>query len=463
MTKPTITIAGAGLAGALLAGLLAEKGYTVSLFEKRPNPELVPDPGGRSINLALSARGWRALGLLGLEAEVRRVAVPMYGRMVHGQDLSLTFQPYGHEGQAIYSVSRADLNRLLVRRLAAFPNVKVHFGHHCQEVRLPQKKALFRQPDGSVTEHDYELLVGADGAFSKVRLAMQQTDRFNFRQHFIEHGYKELHIPPSPAGDFRLRPDALHIWPRHQFMLIALPNPDRSFTATLFLDFDSAPEAGAPPSFARLTNPSSIHHFFEEYFPDTLRHFGALEQEFMAAPTASLVTTRSTPWHYGHHTFLIGDSAHALVPFYGQGMNCSFEDCRVLIELLEENKHHWTPTLEQFQALRIPDTNAIADLAMQNFVEMRHLVADELFLLRKKIEARLHQLYPTLWIPLYSMVTFSHIRYSQALQLGKIQDQVMREVMASKGILKHWEQMDLGELPPVRRYLAEREREALTV
>ena len=354
--------------------------------------------GGRSINLALSNRGIRALREVGLEGILDDKVIPMHGRMIHDNDGELTFQPYGKEGQYINSISRGGLNSTLMDAVEELGGTIV-FGARCLGVNL-EKTELTLELDGKTYVKSFDLIVGADGAFSAIRSAMQVTDRFTYSQEYLDHGYKELTIPPGENGSFLIEKNALHIWPRDSFMLIALPNPDGNFTCTLFLPFEG------PQSFASLDSDAAVRSFFEREFPDALKLMPTLPDDFKNNPTCSLVTIRCFPW-VRNKTFVIGDAAHALVPFYGQGMNAGFEDCRVLNDLLNKFNDDWSAVLPAFQQLRKPDADAIAQLAIDNFIEMRDLVADEDFLLRKKIEAKLHELYPDKWIPQYSMVTFS--------------------------------------------------------
>ena len=415
---------GAGLAGSLLSSLLARQGYQVSVYEKRDDPRKAAATEGRSINLALSLRGWEALSRAGIDKQIQQQAIPMKGRMVHSPEGTTQLQPYGKEGQAIYSVSRAELNKLLINQ-SEETGVNFYFQHVCREVDMDNNSLHFQTSAGK-KEVQADLLIGADGAFSVLRSALQKTARFNYSQHFIEHGYKELTIPPTAGGDFAMEPHALHIWPRGGFMLIALPNPDKSFTCTLFLSYEG------DKSFAGLSNEAQVLQFFQKNFPDTIPLMPELTTEFFRNPLSDLVTVRAYPWTYNGRQVLIGDAAHAIVPFYGQGMNAAFEDCRILSEMLEEGKD-FTEVVHRFQQQRKPDADAIADLALQNFVEMRDLVADDRFVERKKIEAELHRRFPEKWVPLYSMVTFSHRRYSEALSIGQQQDRIMEKVMDEYG------------------------------
>lgn len=417
-----MTILGAGLSGALLSTLLAQRNYAVQLYEKRADPRKFGLEEGRSINLALSHRGWQALGRAGLKDRVQEQAIAMRGRMMHNEAGELSFQPYGTEEQAIYSVSRLGLNQLLVDE-AERAGAELYFQHRCEEIYLKRGAALIQNLESQenlVTEPD--LLIGADGAYSTLRTAMQKTPRYNYSQSYIEHGYKELSIP-AKNGDFALEPHALHIWPRGGYMLIALPNADGSFTCTLFLAYEGQ------ESFAALNNPDGVIRFFEQRFPDALAVMPQLAEEFFTNPTSDLVTIKCYPWSRYGKNVLIGDAAHAIVPFYGQGMNAGFEDCRIFMNLLEEHGDNYADMITHFQELRKPDADAVAELALQNFIEMRDLVADREFLERKKIESELHHRFPDRWVPQYTMVTFTDTRYSDALQIGQQQNRIMRRVM----------------------------------
>ena len=433
-----IGIIGAGLVGSLLSIYLSKRGYQVSVFERREDLRTENTDQGRSINLALSTRGIRALEQVGLAEAVKNFAIPMHGRMMHDKEGKLSFLPYGKKEQYINSISRRGLNQMLMDH-AEKCSVKFFFAHRCAGVDLEKTTATF-YVGKAVSKRNFDVLIGADGVFSTVRSAMQITDRYNYSQQYLEHGYKELEIPAGKDGGFVLEPNALHIWPRESYMMIALPNPDKTFTCTLFFPFQGS------PSFETLSDPKSILNFFQDVFPDALLHMPALVDDFMRNPTSSLVTIRCFPW-VRNKTFLIGDAAHGIVPFYGQGMNAGFEDCRILNDLLDLNQDDWTGALAQFQSSRKEDADAIAHLAFENFVEMRDLVADPQFLLRKKIEAKLHELYPQKWIPLYSMVTFNdHIRYSTAYRTGKKQQQIMEDVMKTPGIVQLWQTLNFKEI-----------------
>ena len=435
-----VTIVGAGLVGSLLSIYMAKRGYKVNMYERRDDMRKVIMSAGKSINLALSDRGWRGLQGVGIADEIKKIAIPMYGRFIHNKDRSTAFQPYGKNDQAIYSVSRAEINMRLMDLAEKQENVKIHFGKKCTHVDLNNLNATFE--DNMTKEISYEnpdLLFGSDGAFSAARLSVQlSTDRFEYKQHYIDCGYKELIIPPGAGGKFLLEKNALHIWPRGSFMMIALPNLDGDFTCTLFLPMNG------DRSFDKLKTRDDVKKFFDEEFPDAVPLMPTLLDDFFINPVSSLVTVKCYPWTFNNKTALIGDAAHAIVPFFGQGMNCGFEDCVVLNELIDKYKEDWSRIMPEYQQIRKPDGEAIADLAIANFVEMRDKTADPKFLLQKKIEARFSEKYPEKWIPLYSMVTYSpHIRYSDALKEGERQQSIMDKVMSLPDIDKKWDSEEI--------------------
>lgn len=431
-----VTIVGAGLVGSLLSIYLAKKGYNIQVYERRPDMRKTRMSAGRSINLALSDRGWRGLEAVGIAGDIHKISIPMYGRQIHHKDGSTVFQPYGKDKQAIYSVSRADINMKLMDLAEEQAQVKIHFDKRCVNIDRTTLKAAFEDnTSGEITETASDLLFGADGAFAASRLNMQlQSDRFEYNQHYINCGYKELIIPPGENGTFKMEREALHIWPRGTFMMIALPNPDGNFTCTLFLPFEGE------KSFENLKTDEQVQRFFEEEFPDAVPLMPTLLSDFKTNPVSSLVTVKCFPWTFDEKIALIGDAAHAIVPFYGQGMNCGFEDCVVLNELIEKHNENWPVIMSEYQTLRKPDADAIADLAIANFIEMRDKTADQKFLLQKKIEAKFYEQHPDKWIPLYSMVTFSpDIRYSKALLWGNKQQAIMDTIMNLPDIDSNWQ------------------------
>ncbi|MBL7931948.1 MAG: FAD-dependent monooxygenase [Bacteroidia bacterium] len=435
-----VTLVGAGLVGSLLSIYLSKKGYKVTVFERRPDMRKTNIAAGRSINLALSDRGWRGLDGVGISDEIRKIGIPMYGRFIHHKDGSSAYQPYGRDDQAIYSVSRADINMKLMDLAEQKAGVKIHFDKRCSQIDRNNLECSFEDNHTKeITKIKSDLVFGADGAFAASRLNMQlQSDRFEYNQHYIECGYKELIIPPGENGSFKMEKNALHIWPRGSFMMIALPNPDGNFTCTLFLPFEGE------KSFEKIKTTEQIEAFFKEEFPDAVPLMPTLVEDFKHNPVSSLVTVKCFPWTFDDKIALIGDAAHAIVPFYGQGMNCGFEDCVVLNDLIEKHKENWSEIMKEYQALRKPDADAIADLAVANFIEMRDKTADPKFLLQKKIEAKFSQKYPDKWIPLYSMVTYSpHIRYSTALKEGSKQQLIMDRIMARPNIEKEWESPEI--------------------
>jgi kynurenine 3-monooxygenase len=440
MKKNEVTILGAGLIGSLMAIYLKRLGLDVAIYDKRPDKRKNPYPeDGRSINMALSHRGWKSLEQVGLRDKVEHLAIPMYGRKIHDEHGATTFIPYGKEGKAIYSISRGKFNELLAAE-AERSGAKIHFEHKCTSVDLRTQEVRFETPEGEKIS-SAPVLIGADGAYSSLRMSMQKQVRFNYKQEYISHGYKELTIPATAAGEFAMDPNALHIWPRGQFMLIALPNPDKSFTCTLFLPFE-----GSLVSFDKIQDAKDLEIVFTNYFDDAYALMPDLKTEFFKNPTSALINVECFPW-VQNQSLLLGDASHAMVPFYGQGMNCGFEDCAILNELIQKlGTNSWDLVFEKFQKKRKPDTDAICQLAMENFVEMRDSVADPKFLLRKKIEAKLYERYPKEWIPLYSMVTFTDMSYAEAYAQGKIQDKVMNKVMADPRITENWDKLDLEEI-----------------
>lgn len=432
----SVNIIGAGLVGSLLSIYLAKRGYKIDLFERRPDMRTANISAGKSINLALSDRGWKGLEGVGIADEIKKIAIPMYARAIHHKDGSTVHQPYGKDNQAIYSVSRAEINMRLMDLAEQQENVKIHFNERCTTIDRTNLETHFENAETKKTSTSKsDLLFGSDGAFAASRLNLQlSSDRFEYNQHYISAGYKELIIPPGPNGEFLLEKNALHIWPRGSFMMIALPNMDGNFTCTLFFPFEGE------KSFAAIKTREQVQKFFEEEFPDAVPLMPTLVDDYMNNPVSSLVTVKCFPWTFDNKIGLIGDAAHAIVPFFGQGMNCGFEDCVVLNDLITKHKEDWTKIFPEYEQLRKPDGDAIADLAIANFVEMRDKTADPKFLLQKKIEANFSSKHPDKWIPLYSMVTYSpHIRYSTALKEGQKQEVIMQKIMAMPEIDKKWD------------------------
>ena len=442
--RKNVVIVGAGLVGSVLACFLTKRGYQVQVFERRGDMRKAGYVGGRSINLALSNRGWATLEKIGLRNAIEKIAIPMKGRVVHGLDSSTTFIPYGKDGQAIYSVSRAELNLALINEAEKLEGVKFYFEEKCETIDFQTNSITF---ENTVTKNlstlNADLIVGGDGAFSEVRYQMQKvTPNFNFSQTFETYGYKELHIPAAMGGKFAIEENALHIWPRKSFMMIALPNMDGTFTCTLF-----APYKGEN-SFETVKNEADVLNYFQKNFPSAVSLMPSLKEDFLNNPTSSLVTTRCYPWVH-ENTFLIGDAAHALVPFYGQGMNCGFEDVRILDELLESENENWELVLEKFQQIRKPNADAIADLALYNFIEMRDLSAEPKFQLRLKIEKRIAAAFSGKFNTLYSMVTFDQTPYSIAKEKAEKQNELLDQIMRLTNIEEKWEGEEVLEIAKI--------------
>ena len=420
----TITLIGAGLTGPLLGLELARRGFNVEIYERRPDMRRAKISAGRSINLAVSARGIHALNRAGLWQSMQNIVIPMKGRMMHSIASELTFQPYGRaEWEVINSVSRADLN-IAIMNAAESRGVKIDFQQRCTGIDLKTGQLRMRdERDGTERSIDAEVVIGCDGSASAIRGEMLKLNRFNFSQEYLDYGYKELTVPAGPGGKHLLEPHALHIWPRGNYMLIALPNVDGTFACILFLPFEGR------DSFAQLTSPSLVRELFQSRFPDAFAMMPQLEDNFFASPTGAMVTVKCSPWH-AKDALLLGDAAHAIVPFFGQGINCGFEDCTVLLELIEVHAPDWERIFSDFELARKANTDAIADMAVKNFIEMRDRVADPRFLLRKRVELALEAKYPQLFVPKYSMVTFHRIPYATAKRRGEIQDRILTDLCA---------------------------------
>src|SRR5437773_398274 len=423
---------GSGLAGGLLAVYLGRRGYEVDLYERRADPREGNMIGGRSINLALSTRGIHALEQIGIADEVLKHAIPMRGRMIHpaAAGSAPIFVPYDVDpNKHINSIGRAALNTTVIEAAQRYPNVRVHFNHKCTDVDIesPTAHLVTSGVEAAVSAANQQTInargdaiIGVDGAFSAVRQSMQlKIDNFQYDESYLAHGYKELTIPPGPDGSWRMEKEALHIWPRKSFMMIALPNPDGSFTCTLFWEFEG------PRSFATTKTDDDVRRFFEEEFPDAVPLMPSLLDDFKTNPTGSLVTIRCAPWFYKDKVVLIGDAAHAVVPFYGQGMNAAFEDCVVLDQCLAEFPQSRERAFAEYFARRKENTDALSDLAVQNFIDMRDKTASQTFRAKKKLDHLLEGLLPGIYLPLYTMVTFTRIPYSTAARRARLQNRIV--------------------------------------
>jgi len=422
-----VTLVGAGLAGTLLAIDLARRGHRVTIHERRPDPRKSRASAGRSINLALANRGIHALERAGLMERIRPTLIPMAGRMLHDEEGRLQLVPYGHKPhEVISSVSRSGLNELLMDAAEATGRVSIRFGQACCGVDFTRRKVLLRSgEDAEIRNVPYEIVLGTDGSASAVRAAILERTGGRLDEEPLGHGYKELSIPSAPGGRFQMEEHALHIWPRGDYMLIALPNSDGSFTATLFL-----PNRG-PDSFEALKDASAVLRLFERRFADALALMPGLVEDFLENPTGHLETIRCRPWYFEDHALVLGDAAHAIVPFHGQGMNTAFEDCDALVDLLEKKDRSWEHIFSAFESLRRPDADAIAAMSLENYMEMRSTVREPAFQLKKEISFRLEERHPRRFIARYSMVMFHRTPFAEARRRGAIQREILDALAAN--------------------------------
>lgn len=438
-SKKNIAIIGSGLVGSLLAIYLKRYGHQITVFDRRPDIRNV-EFSGRSINLAMSNRGWNALKAVGIEEEIKKIAIPLDKRAMHVVGKPEYFQKYGKDGEAIWSISRGVLNKRMID-LAEKNGVEFRFEEKVWDVDLPEAKVYTGDSEkGEWKEYPFDLIFGCDGAFSRVRHKMQRRSRFDYSQDFIDVGYKELTIPANSDGTHKLNKNSFHIWPRGKFMFIAMPNLDGSFTCTLFMPFEGE------ISFDSIKTKNDAVHFFSTYFPNVKNEIENLTEDFFKNPTSAMVTMKCYPWTYWDKVALVGDSAHAVVPFYGQGMNAGFEDIFVLDEIIKEFGDDWEKIFNTYQQRRKPNADAIAELSYRNFVEMSSKTADANFLLQKKIEKHFSAKHPDKWIPAYSRVTFSERPYAEALAAGDMQEGIMKEVMKLPNIEKEWNSATVEKL-----------------
>lgn len=420
-----IIIVGAGLTGSLLSIYLAKRGFTVDIYERRPDMRKVNISAGKSINLALSVRGIHALKQVGLDKAILDHAIPMMGRMIHDEHGNTHLQPYGkNESEYINSISRKDLNVTLMNEAEKYPTVTIHFNKRCigYDSKTNSTQFLDEQTNQQI-EIQGDVVIGTDGSASAIRMEFLKSGQFNFSQTYENYGYKELTIPAGSNGSFRIEKNALHIWPRGSYMMIALPNAAGDFTCTLFM-----PHKNDTPCLEDLSTSDEVLNFFLKVMPDAVPHMPDLIKDFFSNPTGNLLTVKCYPWHMDGKVLLMGDAAHAIVPFFGQGMNCCFEDCYYFDALVEQHGTDWKIIFEKFQQLRKENTDAIADLALENFVEMRDLVANKTFQLKKKVETLLEKNYPDFFISKYAMVSFHTLPYAIAKQRGQLQDKILMEL-----------------------------------
>lgn len=426
--RERILVVGGGLVGSLLSVMLGRLGYQVTVYEKRPDMRKTVIPAGRSINLALAERGIRALKQAEVFNVVQPLLIPMRGRMLHPLGAPQEFSPYGQrEHEVIYSVSRGELNLRMLAQADTAPNVTLHFNTECTAVDIGAQRAEFFDHVRSQTfAVDYDILLGTDGANSVVRDAIVRAGGGHWSTEWLDHDYKELTIPAGANGSYQIEQNALHIWPRHGYMLIALPNLGGSFTVTLFLMKKGS------PSFAELHSAAAAKRFFAEQFPDAYELIPNLAEDFFHNPTGVLGTVRCSKWTNGENALLLGDAAHAIVPFHGQGMNAGFEDCRTLVDFLNESAGDWSRTLVAFERERIAQGNAIADMALENYVIMRDSVLDPQFQLKKELGFELERRFPDRFIPRYSMVMFHSIPYAVAKARGEVQETILNELIGGR-------------------------------
>jgi len=443
---PKVMIVGAGLCGSLLALRLADRGFEVEVYERRSDFRDSGLQGGRSINLALSNRGLQALRLVNMESAIKEICIPMQARMIHGIDGSIRKSNYSGRGDYINSVSRTDLNIKLLNAADERSNVTLNFDHKCEQVDLERGEAHF-EFEGETIKRNATVIFGTDGAGSSMRQSMmRQTTKllFNYEQHFLRHGYKELHIPPGENGTHRIEREALHIWPRETFMTIALPNLDGSFTVTLFWPFEG------PNGFNFIDSEAKLNLLFEDQFSDLKQHLPSLSEDYFKNPTGTLGTIKCYPWQAYGKCLLMGDACHAIVPFYGQGMNASLEDVVVLDKLIDKHNSNWHVIFQEYQDQRKKDADAIAELALDNFHEMQDHVADPVFIEKRKLEMKLENTFPEYYSK-YALVTFrEEMSYSEAKSLGRAQDEFLLNLCRTSKV----DELDLGEVMQQLKLLA---------
>jgi len=436
-----ICVVGAGLVGSLLSNYLAREGYEVHLFDRQQDPRRGRRATGRSINLTICERGFASLDRVGAGDRVRDISVPCYGRYIHSVDGTVEYQPYGNRREAIHSVARNELNDVLIDFALAQPGIQIHFEEKCLEVDLGTPEVTFQSlRTDEVTCFRADRVFGADGANSKVRAAMQLVPGFRQKQEFFEQAYKEISVPPAASGDWALPANAIHIWPRRHYMLIGFPNRDRTFTFALHMPFEGE------PSFASIRTPEALMELFRRSFRDALPYVPNLVEDYFGRPESKMITLHCAPWLYEDKMALIGDAAHAIVPSYGQGANCGFEDCSVLYDCLKAAGGDWGQALRDFEASRKPNADAIADLALEHFHELRDFVGSSEFLLRKELERWVNDLYPDRYAPLYSLISFTNVPYAEARRQDREQRTLVDRLLKIPNVREKLGSPDIREM-----------------
>ena len=438
-----IIVAGAGLVGSLLAVYLSKKGYRVDVYDRNPDPRDASSDAraGKAFNLTLCDRGFKALDEVGVGNLIRSISVPAYGRFVHNEQSELAYQPYGNNAEALYSILRSDMSRAMVEFAAEQPNVEFYFDEKCVGLGLSPLEVEFKHMrTGAQRREKAYLLFGADGAFSGVRTHLQRFHRVSYAQEFLDQGYKELNVPATATAEWVSEKNVLHMWPRGRYMLLGFPNPDGSFTCSLHMPFEGS------VSFASLQTESDVFDFFNEKFPDVVDHIPNLVEEFNRCAPNPMVTVKCSPWTLQGKVALIGDAAHVLYPYYGQGANAGFEDCSVLMECLEKYGDDWKTVFSEYEQLRKPNMDAISEMVVEHYVEIRDLLGDPKFLLRKALERKMNQLFPDRYLPLYSMIAFTTMPYVEALRIEREQRSLIDYLMNTPDIDQNWDSKEVENI-----------------
>jgi kynurenine 3-monooxygenase len=442
-----IIIVGAGLVGSLLSVYLARAGFKVSVYERHSDPRQINLQSGRSINITLSERGFQALDAVGVGDTVRKFCIPVYGRIIHGQDGELTYQPYGNNKKAIYSIGRDDLTKVLLSFAEKHENMEFYFNEKCSDIDLPTATLKLQNVEtGKISQVQADRIFGADGAFSVVRRKMQRLKRFNYSQEYCEQGYKEIIIPPCNEN-WALDQNAIHIWPRGNFMLIGFPNLDKSFTLSLQLPYEGQ------ISHESIISPNDLRKIFETYFPDVWPLVKPNCTDYFHKSVEAMITIKCFPWTYQDKVALIGDSCHAIFPSYGQGANAGFEDCQVLTKCIEKQPTDWQKIFQEYETLRKQNLDAIADLCFEHFTELRKMVGDFKFLRQKRIERKLQELYPD-FASLYYNISFTCLPYAEALTIERNHQNVIKKLEEIESIEEQLENCHLASVL-YQEYLAE--------